>query len=102
MSLTDFLVSHVEPLRRRLNQLNDMTHRLDDLQMAVGRIEQRLTLPETCPVSPLHRCEFKVYSQWGETGIIQYLIQAVSIPKPVFVSRRAGLSGGKYAVPAPA
>ena len=85
MSLTDFLVSHVEPLRRRLNQLNDMTRRLDDLQMAVGRIEQRLTLPEALPVSPLHRYEFKVYSQWGEDGIIQYLIHTVSIPKPVFV-----------------
>jgi len=85
MSLTDFLVSHLEPLRRRLNQLNDMTRRLDDLQMAVGRIEQRLTLSHPESDSPLRRCEFKTYSQWGEDGIIQYLIHAVPITVPVFV-----------------
>lgn len=85
MSLTDFLVSHLEPLRRRLNQLNDMTRRLDDLQMAVGRIEQRLTLSHPESDSPLRRYEFKTYSQWGEDGIIQYLIHAVPITVPVFV-----------------
>ncbi len=85
MSLTDFLVSHLEPLRRRLNQLNDITRRLDDLQMAVGRIEQQLTLPHTQPAVPLKQFEFKVFSQWGEDGIIQYLIHAIAIPTPVFV-----------------
>ena len=85
MSLTDFLVSHLAPLRRRLNQLNDMTRRLDDLQMAVGRVEQRLTIPDAAPTSPLHRYEFKAYSQWGEDGIIQYLIHAIPISTPVFV-----------------
>ncbi len=85
MSLTDFLVSHFAPLRRRLAQLNDMTRRLDDLQMAVGRIEQHLTIPHAQSRVPLHRYEFKAYSQWGEDGIIQYLIHALPIETSVFV-----------------
>lgn len=85
MSLTDLLVSRFAPLRRRLSQLNDITRRLDDLQMAVGRIEQRLTLPDAHPATAFHRYEFKVYSQWGEDGLIQYLLGRVPVPNPVFV-----------------
>lgn len=85
MSLVDFVVSRVAPLRRRLEQLNDMTRRLDDLQQAVGRIEQRLSLPQAHAADGFHRHEFKVFSQWGEDGIIQYLIHAMPIAAPVFV-----------------
>jgi len=85
MSLADFVVSRFAPLRRRLQQLNDMTRRLDDLQMAVGRIEHRLSLPQAHSTDQFHQHEFKVFSQWGEDGIIQYLIHAVPITVPVFV-----------------
>ena len=85
MSLTDLLVSRLAPLRRRLLQLNDITRRLDDLQMAVGRIEQRLTLPDAHPATAFHRYEFKVYSQWGEDGLIQYLLSKIPVTVPVFV-----------------
>ena len=53
--------------------------------MAVGRIEQRLTLPDSHPATAFHRYEFKVYSQWGEDGLIQYLLSKVPVPNPVFV-----------------
>lgn len=33
----------------------------------------------------LREAEFKVFSQWGEDGIIQYLIQRVEIPNKVFI-----------------
>jgi len=85
MSLVDFVVSRFAPLRRRLQQLNDITRRLDDLQTAVGRIERRLSLPQALPSDQFHRHEFKVFSQWGEDGIIQYLIHALPITVPVFV-----------------
>jgi len=85
MSLVDFVVSRFAPLRRRLQQLNDMTRRLDELQMAVGRIEHRLSLPHAHSTDQFHQHEFKVFSQWGEDGIIQYLIHAVPVPVPVFV-----------------
>ena len=85
MSLIDVLVSRFAPLRRRLLQLNDITRRLDDLQMAVGRIEQRQTLPNAHPANAFHRYEFKVYSQFGDDGLIQYLLSTVPVTSPVFV-----------------
>ncbi len=33
----------------------------------------------------LHEAEFKVFSQWGDDGIIQYLIHQVEIQNPFFV-----------------
>jgi hypothetical protein len=41
-------------------------------------------------VSSLADVEFRVYSQWGEDGIIQHLIQRVSVPNPVFVEFGVG------------
>jgi hypothetical protein len=85
MSFLDYLVSRCGPVRRRLAQLNDITARLDDLQMAVGRIESRLTPTQPHAHPGLQQYEFKVFSQWGEDGIIQHLIHAVPIAVPVFV-----------------
>lgn len=36
-------------------------------------------------ISNLSEVEFKVFSQWGEDGIIQYLISKIDIPNKVFV-----------------
>jgi hypothetical protein len=36
-------------------------------------------------IDNIQEAEFKVFSQWGEDGIIQYLIHHVSIPNKVFV-----------------
>ena len=33
----------------------------------------------------IENAEFRVYSQWGEDGIIQYLVNQLSIPNKVFV-----------------
>lgn len=85
MKLLDILVSRIEPVRRRLAQLNDITKRLDDLQIAVGRIEKRLSLPIMESLNPLLRYEFKVFSQWGEDGIIQYLVHSLPVAQTVFV-----------------
>jgi hypothetical protein len=85
MGLTDIIVSHVAPLRRRLAQLNDITARLEDLQLAIGRIERRQIHPEPPGEGGLRQYEFKVFSQWGEDGIIQHLIHAIPGTVPVFV-----------------
>jgi hypothetical protein len=53
------------------------------IQEALGRIENRQSqnlLPSQIP-----EAEFKVYSQWGEDGIIQHLLRHVSIEKKIFV-----------------
>ncbi|MGH7869018.1 MAG: hypothetical protein ACREP9_15625, partial [Candidatus Dormibacteraceae bacterium] len=36
-------------------------------------------------VTPLPHTEFRVFSQWGEDGIIQFLLAHIPIPNPVFV-----------------
>jgi hypothetical protein len=64
-------------------QFEFLSQRIDRLQQAVGRIELRQQ--QQNPSTDLHDHEFQVSSQWGEDGIIQYLIQQVEIPNPTFV-----------------
>jgi hypothetical protein len=51
------------------------------MQEALGRVEQR----QITQVSGFRESEFRVFSQWGEDGIIQFLLQHVSIERPLFV-----------------
>ena len=59
----------------------DVEARCDRIQMALGRIEARQTANGTS----LADAEFGVFSQWGEDGIVQWLIKSVPIDKRVFV-----------------
>jgi len=59
--------------------------KVDELQKAVGRVEARQLLPDQQSLPSLQRPEFKVYSQWGEDGIIQHLIRSVRIEKKIFI-----------------
>jgi len=62
---------------------HDLRTRVEALQEAVGRIEAR----QTADVVPgdLQAAEFKVWSQWGEDGIIEHLVRKVPIARPIFV-----------------
>ena len=53
------------------------------LALAIGRMEARSVCAAT--YSDIQEAEFRVFSQWGEDGIIQYLISQVPIHRPVFV-----------------
>jgi hypothetical protein len=61
----------------------DIQRRVERMQSALGRIEGRLGLENG--QQPLISTEYQVFSQWGEDGIIQYLIRAVPIANPIFV-----------------
>ena len=79
------------------DKLNRMEQKLDALHWetmrhtlraglsakALARIEERL-LASTTP-QKLADAEFQIYSQWGEDGIIQYLLRHVSVPCKTFV-----------------
>lgn len=52
------------------------------IQEALGRIESRLMLAQARDIG---ESEFRVFSQWGEDGILQYLINNVEISQKVFV-----------------
>lgn len=63
---------------RRYTTLPGQIYRI---QEALGRIENR----QTRQLSDYRLAEFKVFSQWGEDGIIQYLLEHVPVDNRVFV-----------------
>ena len=64
-------------------QMADMERRLRYLQEGVGRIESRQL--EQSGSTELQEREFRVFSQWGEDGIIQFLVEQVPIERKIFV-----------------
>lgn len=64
-------------------RLHDMERRLRYLQEGVGRVESR-QLAAPAGLS-LQEREFRVFSQWGEDGIVDFLVRHVPIPRRLFV-----------------
>ena len=62
--------------------LTRLLYDLENIKKAVGRIEKR-----QCKDNSIFSLdnEFKVYSQWGEDGIIQWLINNLQIDNKIFV-----------------
>lgn len=72
-----------EGFARLEQQLQMLERRVRYMQEALGRIEARQNA-SLAPAS-LDASEFRVYSQWGEDGIIEHLVRHVPIARPVFV-----------------
>ncbi len=63
-----------------------LPHRLDAIQESLGRIESRLNQSVATPaLSRPQDYEFKVYSQWGEDGIIDHILRSIQVETKVFV-----------------
>lgn len=69
----------LEPLKGVINRWLSTETKL----MALGKllVNQQLTLN----FNQIQDYEFKIYSQWGDDGIIQYLIKSISIENKVFI-----------------
>jgi len=69
---------------RTSDQVAELARQVDSLRRAAGRVEERQTraLP---PDAPLKDREFRVYSQWGEDGILSFLCREASFDERVFV-----------------
>lgn len=63
--------------------LYDLDRRLRRVQEALGRVEGRQLGRD--PAEDLAANEFRVFSQWGEDGIIQSLVARVPVPRKTFV-----------------
>jgi len=63
--------------------MRDGFQRLQRIQEALGRIEKRQIAAN--PAVAFEDAEFRVFSQWGEDGLIQYLLDRVPVPNKVFV-----------------
>jgi hypothetical protein len=72
------LIGRIWRFYRRYAALPNKIYRI---QEALGRIEQR----QTAQCSDFRQAEFRVFSQWGEDGIIQYLLKHVPVERPIFV-----------------
>src|SRR5271169_3412662 len=83
--MTKNFINHLRKIWRLPTHISNLVERIDNVQKAIGRVEARQVLSQ----DPLRRAisdyEFKVYSQWGEDGIIQFLIRSVEIKNKIFV-----------------
>jgi hypothetical protein len=70
-------------MRSRINKLDEIYKKLDFLQQAIARIENR-QLQEVKSMN-IQDYEFKAYSQSGEDGIIQFLLRNIEIQNKIFV-----------------
>jgi len=70
-------------IKHQVRQILDVEQRLQRIQEALGRIEARqLAAP---PVKSLAEAEFRVFSQWGEDGMVQHLLSSIDIERKIFV-----------------
>ena len=69
-------------IARAIARFTALPARINRIQEALGRIEQRQTAQSAANPA---QAEFRVFSQWGEDGIVQHLIARVAIARPIFV-----------------
>jgi hypothetical protein len=65
------------------NQRDYLDSKFHQIQEILGRIENRQL--QCMDIKSIVDNEFKVFSQWGEDGIIQFLIRHVNIKHKIFV-----------------
>jgi len=73
-------------LMSALEGLARMPERLRRMQEALGRIESR----QLAAAAGIRAAEFQVYSQWGEDGIVQWLLRQVPVGNRLFVEFGVG------------
>jgi hypothetical protein len=81
--MTERLLQRVRRRIRRIASPPSYHSDFDRLRLAVGALESRIN--RTASFDQLCDAEFRVFSQFGEDGIIQYLIQRVPIEHETFV-----------------
>ncbi|MDB9998311.1 hypothetical protein OAE14_00210 [Alphaproteobacteria bacterium] len=77
------MFSLIKKLKLLVRKIGSYDRRLIDIQTMLGRIELRQNQERMSPV--FKENEFKVFSQWGEDGLIQFLLRYVNIDNSVFV-----------------
>ncbi|MEO6830060.1 MAG: hypothetical protein ABI164_09640 [Acidobacteriaceae bacterium] len=70
-------------LKASARRFRSIEERCKKIQEALGRIEGRQLLDLS--VADIQGAEFRVFSQWGEDGILQHLLRHIIAPRKVFV-----------------
>lgn len=73
-------IKRVTALKRKISAIS---RNLDEIKMMQGRLWSANL--KTADIRCLQEAEFKVYSQWGDDGIIQYLLSILEIKNKVFI-----------------
>ena len=76
------MVNPLRQIKALIKTIIGFDQRLCAIQEALGRIEARQNSKKE---GGINEQEFQVYSQWGEDGIIQFLLRHVEIKNRVFV-----------------
>ena len=71
----------INRIKRVFERYKSLPRNIYRIQEALGRIEQR----QLAQCADYRQAEFRVFSQWGEDGIIQYLLNHVPIERAIFV-----------------
>ncbi|WP_231037612.1 hypothetical protein [Pectinatus frisingensis] len=70
----------MEKIIKKVNKIDIVLQDIEYIKMALGRIENR-----QINNSEMYNYEYKVFSQWGEDGIIQWIVNNVNIGKKTFI-----------------
>jgi hypothetical protein len=73
----------LKKINEKIRRFYIIPSRIDAIQEALGRIEAHLNAVDVA--GDPRDYEFKVYSQWGEDGIIDHLVNHVAIKNKIFV-----------------
>src|SRR5690348_9155894 len=74
-------------LRSELKVYSFIKDDLETLKVNSGKAlgDQNLLLKKDAILHDIHQAEFKVFSQWGDDGIINFLINYLDIPSKRFI-----------------
>jgi len=79
----NMILNYIKKIKKILQSFAIILNKIDLIQQSLGRIESRQIANTN--LGSINESEFKVYSQWGEDGIIQYILNHISINNKVFV-----------------
>ncbi len=78
-----FFGTKINRLRRALSVLSQLDSRIDQVKINQGIVLNKLH--ESTQSHNLHDYEYKIFSQWGEDGIIQHLVRTIGITNKTFI-----------------
>jgi hypothetical protein len=78
-----YIKSRLKLIYSLLKKIIEIHNSVIKIQEALGRLENRQL--ESLNYEKINLNEFRVFSQWGEDGIIQYLLRHIQISKNIFV-----------------
>lgn len=67
------------------NEIQHLRKEIDKINLHIGELHGKLNILNIDSTSDLKRNEFQVYSQWGDDGIIHFLINFLDIKNKTFI-----------------